>query len=601
MALPADLSTLVKFNRTTTPASFQFQDDTDYTSLSISANDIRGVYKVTDPLGNIIHNNTSFGTPDILGSTSLYFSGLAMPTDINSDPIEGTYLVDYSVVVDNPITAINQGSKTFTIAGDVASLIPNGSTITIVRSSTGNNGSYTVVSAVYGVSTVVTVVEAIPNSGIGGASMQYANQAVYNETQVSATYSDDLPELQIESEVDCFCGTLKSIDSTNYGNATINSRVHKVYYPVALNFAPITSSNVEVLVSPIYTQTWTTTLEVNITYTLPDGSTIDAILTGSKETIVDCDLSLCQISCCVIALNNRYKNNRVDNPQQAALDLASLNRIFQLVELFQMAQSCGQTTEASIALTEIKTIGNCGDACSCDDSDLPQQVVPLCTSGSGTNVVVSAGTGISINTTVNGNTVTYEVSISSSVMSIINSLAPVNVVGGVGITVVKTTPGGVDTYTVTNTLPFNPLDTQQAKCLIEYSNFAAPTVALTTSNIVSEGPNMAPMTVASSGSVGVGLWKFEENLFVVSGFQTSPNSTYKPILSFTQLETQTLSGSITTQANQFSSAQPVDIRILDIGSGTFKFQFVEKVSGNPISNYAMVYNYKIMVNIEIKQ
>lgn len=65
------------------------------------------------------------------------------------------------------ITAVSTGSKTFTIAGDHAVSFPAGLKFS-VWGSTGNDGRYTVVSAVYGSATVITVSEAVPNSTADG-------------------------------------------------------------------------------------------------------------------------------------------------------------------------------------------------------------------------------------------------------------------------------------------------------------------------------------------------------------------------------------------------------------------------------------------------
>jgi hypothetical protein len=67
-----------------------------------------------------------------------------------------------------PITGVNQVGKTFTVAGNQTSYFPTGSTFT-VSGSTGNDGTYTVVSATFGTSTDVVVVEAIPDATVDGS------------------------------------------------------------------------------------------------------------------------------------------------------------------------------------------------------------------------------------------------------------------------------------------------------------------------------------------------------------------------------------------------------------------------------------------------
>ncbi len=66
------------------------------------------------------------------------------------------------------ITAVNQGAKTFTVAGNQAAKFhANG--VFAVAGSTGNDGFYTVVSAVFGAATVITVVEVLPSAVADGA------------------------------------------------------------------------------------------------------------------------------------------------------------------------------------------------------------------------------------------------------------------------------------------------------------------------------------------------------------------------------------------------------------------------------------------------
>lgn len=68
-----------------------------------------------------------------------------------------------------PITAVNQGGKTFTVTGDASGMAPT-DTLSVYRS-TGNDGGYTIVSAIFGAgSTVITVVEAIPSAVADGAA-----------------------------------------------------------------------------------------------------------------------------------------------------------------------------------------------------------------------------------------------------------------------------------------------------------------------------------------------------------------------------------------------------------------------------------------------
>lgn len=427
---------------------------------------------------------------------------------------------------------------------------------------------------------------------------------VYIVTQTH-TYNNQYvaPVVSITQTVDCISPLFTSVDVTDYtvnGVAPTITRTHTLNYPFgsAGEGSPLVSSAQTITTSTFYNGTQTTEISTILGYTFSDGLIVSDTVTGTKEILVDCTF-ICSIYCCLRSLYNNRENNRGVNQIEFNKYSALFDEVMSTVEIAMQAIDCGKTTDVNGYLTTIKTIANCTDDCSCNDGT-PSLVTGL--GGSGLIVVVqSGGAPITVSSITVGMTTTYTVTLSAAFVSKVN--ASYNTVVAAGTNVTVTGPvivGDVHTYTVNAVLP-TTLNTQQSRCLIQYSNFAAPTVVVTVTDNVSEGSNMTPMVVASAGAVGVGLWKFQENLYNVTGFQTASNSTFKPFISFEQLESQTLLGVVTTQANQFLSAMPVDIRILNIGSESFDFQFVEKATGLPLSNYAMVFWYKIMVNIEIKQ
>ena len=585
MALPGDLAFKVKFDRTNSPPNFEIEDATDYTTLGIALADVRGNFaNVLDPLGNVIHNNIDFTAPDIVASSSLLFTGLDIPLDVDGKIIAGQYSFTYNIKTDNPITVVNQGLKQFTISGDQAALITTAASIIIVRS-TGNNGTYTVVTAVFGgVNTVITVSEAIP-SGTADGSIQFSTQTTFTKTS-TVTYADTVPVVAINVIVDCFCGNLTSQDKTDYTDTTIITRVHTVKYPAALNRADVVSSGASILVTPIFTKTWTTVIETTLTVDLGSGNTIQAIITGSKDTKVECDLSLCDISCCLLALDSRYKDNRTNNPSEAVRNFRDLTRMIQLISEFRIFSECDQHDAASAAVSEIKTLGNCTDACTCS-GDEPNQIVPLC-NGAGNTIQVIAGTGIVVTTTFQNNNYVYQIAFSASMLAIINSVKPQNVVGGTGITVVETLEAGVQTWTVTNDSPFTAENRMEFLVRLQYTGPTA--VTITPSNYLVSGANMnATATVVSTTIAGAG----NNNNFRVSAFQVANNNNYKVTM---ELVIVTRHGSAYT----LNSSKPFNVEIINKISGQFDFRFVD-VNGATVTNTAMFVTTDLFVNIKISQ
>lgn len=120
-------------------------------------------------------------------------------TYIMTSPGTDTYGVGNSIALQSvtpiPITALVQLAQTFTVAGDQsAKFIATG--VFGVSGSTGNDGTYTTVSAIFGAGvTVITTVEAIPdatpdgNIDPGGGSASLQVDSVANDATLKITTS----------------------------------------------------------------------------------------------------------------------------------------------------------------------------------------------------------------------------------------------------------------------------------------------------------------------------------------------------------------------------------------------------------------------------
>lgn len=94
--------------------------------------------------------------------------------------IEVTYVAGYDVTTTWAITAIDVGNKTFTVAGDHTSTFVAGLKFGITGS-TNNNGTFTVVSSVFGAATVITVSETV------GATADGSITAAWDTDTLAAT------------------------------------------------------------------------------------------------------------------------------------------------------------------------------------------------------------------------------------------------------------------------------------------------------------------------------------------------------------------------------------------------------------------------------
>lgn len=85
---------------------------------------------------------------------------------------DGIYLLRYTVSGGFTITAVNTGTKTFTVSGDKSTTFAVGDTFTILGS-TGNDGTYTVTAISFSTpNTLITVSETVP-SAIADGKVRY--------------------------------------------------------------------------------------------------------------------------------------------------------------------------------------------------------------------------------------------------------------------------------------------------------------------------------------------------------------------------------------------------------------------------------------------
>lgn len=136
---------------------------------------------ITDASDNVLATFTglTYGTADANGKATLNAVSAVAATGTGTAAKAKFVKTDLTVVyqgscgIKYAIAAVSQGSKTFRVDGVDLSSVAYGQTLTI-SGSTGNDGTYTVVSATYGGgNTTFTVHEAIPNATADGALLPY--------------------------------------------------------------------------------------------------------------------------------------------------------------------------------------------------------------------------------------------------------------------------------------------------------------------------------------------------------------------------------------------------------------------------------------------
>lgn len=128
---------------------------------------------------------------------------------------DGIYLLTYTITGRFAITAVNTGTKTFTVAGNKSGTFAVGDTFTITGS-TNNNNTFTVTGIVYSSSTDITVSETVGAVADGyvnftATSSQY--EMFYNEAQTCIL--DKLVLVEAEDCTECNDTKIKFISKMN--------------------------------------------------------------------------------------------------------------------------------------------------------------------------------------------------------------------------------------------------------------------------------------------------------------------------------------------------------------------------------------------------
>lgn len=400
-------------------STWNVTDATDYTDYGLVPSEVVGNLKLTAPSG-VIHNNTSFASPDIDVDVSTTYAQ-SMPLQTGGLPLEGAYAYQYVFRVTKAIVGVTAGaSGSFVVSGNRLEDILSAGTF-VVTGSTGNDATYTVASATYnsGTDETTIVVTGTVASAVADGDLYYD----LTQAEVEFDFYFCEPDIELEFDLECNISTLQSTDTTNY---TITSttggysslaptsvtRIHKLRAPAGITPAvpDVVGSTATIIATPIYTKTWTAILTPTVTYDLPSGVQVVYTITATDEIKVSCDTNLCSISSCLFNIYQNYLNALSDNYALAEKYREYLIQVNGAYIMYSIGVRCGNEDMTNEAMADIRALANATgcDCCGDNNSDLPTQIIPLGGSGSGTTTIVAtSGNGITIALSTVGTSVTY--------------------------------------------------------------------------------------------------------------------------------------------------------------------------------------------------
>lgn len=391
------------------------------------------------------------------------------------------------------------------------------------------------------------------------------------------TNSHVTPKGTLDLTVDCRCSKITSTDTTSYGPGNpVLVRVHTLIPPTGSELTNTVSSNPVITVTPITNKTWSASIVTTATYTFTDALVIIDEIKGSDENKVDCDISICDIFCCVKTLWDRYFAALDTNPfeSQRILD-EQLNRVMILVALHDKAVTCGLDALALTYHAEILKVSQCEPGCGCDD-DKPTLIVPICgaTAGAGSVVVDACGNGaITVTPVVVGDITTYTVCFDQTLLDRLNELFNTTLTAGAGITIVPTVAANGDIDYLVSSTALAP-DESNLRLQIDFG-IGVPVYTILNENIF--GTKFKAATTAFKNSGNFALFSNQNNEFELKDFLTAADP-FNQVLAIESIVFNNVQSILPVSAMVTSS--------VTAGNGSIKFQLLNSL-GMPFSGAAL--------------
>lgn len=377
MALPTSIDIQTTFSLYPSPSKFKLLNLTPFVSEGIALSDVKGNYKIVNPLGVTVYENTSLVSPDLYSFSVSSITRSSQTATVTTSGAHGltsgdTVLIDGAVEAEYNgtfvITVLSTTTFSYTVSGSPST--PATGTILGLKMSLNSvsipsaSGTSFPIEGAYTVTLTTTVGGVVQNG-------TYTKDFGY-------TYNYVRPTANLSTSVDCFKAIYINTDNTTYAvNGVEPTKVfqHTVVYPIEANRANETYATqvVELRYPKVYNGVYQNKIQTTLTYEFSDGLVVTDLLVGIENFEVACDVNLCNITCALNDLNTSYQ-------QAAATDLTlarglydKLNRALQLRDLYLQNQACGNNTQASNYLTEIYNVTGSNANCSCGTGG---QIIP---------------------------------------------------------------------------------------------------------------------------------------------------------------------------------------------------------------------------------
>jgi len=305
--------------------------------------------KVFDPAGNLILNKSA--TPNSFITASTQSAEYNLPVDTSGNIVQGSYLYYYTTepnILNNTISIVS-----------VLPLVGDPSVLYLIF-----DGVYNAANSIY-----------VAYLWDGEGYLDYeVLSGLYNYLGSEVTCL----EFNVSNDCNFYPnGQITAVDSTNYGNYTIDSRSIQLYFPNGLTPAPVapyieTTTAATLVVNTLATGMWTAILTVNLSITQDDGLVILYQLKKTLNHSVACNSQLCSVNDALDQITSAYAADVAcgSTTPRYAQELTLANAYY---TQYQIERSCGDPLAASAYADKITSLlgqshSSCGGSCGCSGS-----------------------------------------------------------------------------------------------------------------------------------------------------------------------------------------------------------------------------------------
>lgn len=371
---------------------------------------------------------------------------------------------------------------------------------------------------------------------LGPYTVQYKISVVVgagtNEFSVTISYTNayEADDVEIEYELDCRCSQLISKDVTSLNsNLTSVVRTHTLRPPAFSNLPDSVSPNANITRTPITDKTWATQIVLVVDYTFSDGLQVSDQITGSDEMPVVCDVSLCDLFCCIKSLFDDYVSLLASNQHEALrIKNTKLDLVLAYMSLYDKAFTCGMDSVAQAYYDKIMDITGCEPGCNCGDDDTPTLIIPICGAGAaaGSTVVAVCGNGaIELVTQVVGTVTTYTLCFNQTLLNRLNALFNTTLIAGTNMTIGTAIAANGDIQYTLNAAGAD-VDIYTALVKLELNPGNLPTLTVLDEYII--GTEFQAATHENENDANYATWSANPLNFSISDYLVNTGTDHKP-------------------------------------------------------------------------